>query len=140
MTVRWHGQEVMGRLRRAVMQSIISGAESVREEAVRSILEPPKTGRIYRRRGVEHQASAPGEAPASDLGHLANSIVIEVNQLNLSATVIAGTELKAGKEYAASLEFGTARVRARPYMRPALELKRNLIEIAVAKATLDALG
>ena len=34
----------------------------------------PATGKVYKRGKVLHQASAPGEAPATDLGFLVNSI------------------------------------------------------------------
>jgi hypothetical protein len=68
------------------------------------------------RKGVEHQASAPGEAPHTDLGHLANSIqVVETGALS--------AEVQVGSEYGAALEFGTVdgRIAARPFLTPAME-------------------
>src|SRR5262245_7162584 len=112
--VDWRGDEVAASLRQAVMRAVIRGTEEVRNEAIRLVQSPPKTGRIYTRRGVEHQASAPGEAPATDTGRLVNSITTEYDEQNLSGKVSANTE------YAEYLEYGTARMDARPFMRPAL--------------------
>ena len=49
----------------------------VRNEATitfRAGMLGPHTGRIYRRRGKPHQASAPGEYPAKDTGRLLASL------------------------------------------------------------------
>jgi hypothetical protein len=113
---------------------VINGTESVRAEAVRLIESPPKTGRIYRRRGVEHQASAPGEAPAADTGTLAGSIITEFDRSELLGTVAATAV------YAQALELGTPRIRPRPYMRPALIAKAHIIERDMANAALAALN
>lgn len=69
------------------------------------------TGRIYRRGSVTHQASAPGEAPASDTGVLLNSIYHERTS---PLTAIAGSRLA----YAAHLEFGTRNIGRRPAWMP----------------------
>lgn len=65
-----------------------------------------------------HRASAPGESPASDTGNLANSIkhteaVITTNSVTASVTVNA--------RYGRALEFGTKKIKPRPYLRPASE-------------------
>lgn len=69
------------------------------------------TGRIYRRGGVSHQASAPGEAPAPDSGVLRGSIYHERTG-PLSA--VAGSRLA----YASYLEFGTRNIAPRPAWIP----------------------
>lgn len=69
----------------------------------------PKTGRIYKRRKkAPHQASAPGESPASDSPNLYPSIisVIEAN----SFEALIGTPV----EYAVYLEQGTDTMEPRP--------------------------
>lgn len=66
---------------------------------------PARTGRIYPRRSVRHQASAPGEAPAPDQGFLKGSI----------ASVPLGrfaTRVGSSASYAAALEFGSVRFKA----------------------------
>lgn len=134
MTVKWRGQEIAAKVRAAAMRGVVRGTENVRNEAIRLVLSPPKTGRIYRRRGVEHQASGPGEAPASDLGRLVNSIITSYRVPELTGIVSARTA------YAAALEFGTARLEPRPYMRPALLTKKDEIEADIAREIREALG
>lgn len=68
-------------------------------------------GKSGRRYGA-HVASAPGEAPAVDTGHLRNSVQVQRPE-TFEALVTVGAE------YAAHLEFGTRRMEARPYMGPA---------------------
>jgi len=99
----------------------------------KAIQGPPKTGRKYQRGTVVHQASAPGQAPATDTGFLVSSIYNE-DRGYLSKAI--GSRL----EYAFYLEFGTRKIAARPSWVPAVEraipnmLKRVNIAIAKAKA------
>lgn len=74
----------------------------------------PKSGRVY----GAHQASAPGEAPAMDTGHLANSAVVEM-------TGETAAMLGYNADYAPHLEFGTAKMQARPFLGPAVEAERD---------------
>lgn len=128
MTVEWNGPEVTARVRQAVQRGLVRGGEDVRTEALRLILETAKTGRLYRRRSVTHQASAPGEAPASDTGTLVSRVVVDYSRLGgLVVSVGAHTA------YAAYLEFGTRRMAPRPFMRPALAAKAKGIEADVAR-------
>lgn len=92
---------------------IQQAAERTAAQARTAIQSPPKTGRIYRRHGRIHQASAPNEAPATDTGFLVNSI----------ATRRGGRlswEVLAAASYAAYLEMGTMRMAPRPFLMPAL--------------------
>lgn len=92
---------------------------------VRLEMAKPKTGREYRRgKKRVHVASAPGEAPAVDMGLLSNSIRVERTEL-LTAEVSAGTE------YAEPLEFGTVKMAARPFMGPGAEHVRPRFNSAV---------
>ena len=133
MTVRLNEAEIMARALQGVRHGIVACAEAVRNEAVSAVLSPPKTGRIYRRRGVEHQASAPGEAPASDTGRLANSIRTSYRENGLVGVVSASTA------YAAYLEFGTVKMEPRPFMRPALARRRESFEATIASFVRAAL-
>lgn len=87
------------------------------EVEIKKSMASAKHGRLYRvsKTGKPHQASAPGEAPAMDTGALANSIHTEMIG---PLTGIVYTN----QEYAAALEFGFARLAARPFMRPAVEI------------------
>lgn len=105
--------------------------------AVIDQLSRPGSGRLYRRRGVTHQASAPGEPPAVDRDFLRGSAGLD--------TVDRAVRVGVGAPYAEALEFGfvagtqspdiavvnpgvgvgLARplrvLQPRPFMRPALE-------------------
>jgi hypothetical protein len=61
-----------------------------------------------------HQASAPGEAPARDSGHLLS--MMRVKSENVIGGVIIRYEAHA--LYAKYLEFGTRNMAPRPFMRP----------------------
>lgn len=106
--------------------------ESV-NDVKKAIQGPPKTGRKYQRGTVVHQASAPGQAPATDTGFLVSSIYNE-DRGYLSKAI--GSRLP----YAFYLEFGTRKIAPRPSWVPAVEraipkmLKRVNIAIAKAKA------
>lgn len=122
MSVEWNANAVIERVMTAAMRGVVRGTESVRTEAIRLMQETPHTGRIYRRRGVTHQASAPGEPPAVDTGRHINSITTEYDQAQLAGTVVFRAK------YAAALEYGTSRMAPRPYARPALANMRDSIE------------
>lgn len=77
-------------------------------------MQGPKTGRIYRRGKKEHQASAPGEAPAIDYGVLVNSIQLDFPRPGVGVVY-------TNTEYAPVLEFGGIRMEARPFFKPAAE-------------------
>lgn len=115
--VKWFGDDLKSKIRQAAMRGVIDGTESVIEEGNSMIMDGQKTGRVYRRRGVEHQASAPGEAPASDTGRLVQSARSEYSPADLSGDAIWSTE------YAKAQEEGTAKMAPRPYARPALANK-----------------
>lgn len=111
-------------------QGLHASALVVQNEARRLVLKGPKTGRIYRAgTSTEHQASAPGEAPASDTGTLVRNIVAEADLTKISARVIAKTA------YSFFLEHGTRRMKARPFLSKALENKKRQI-VAIIQASL----
>lgn len=134
MTVTWNDGPLLQRLRQAAMRGVVSGTEEVRNEMISLILNTQKTGRVYRRRGVQHQASAPGEPPASDTGRLVNSTTTDYDQAKLMGTVTARTA------YAAALEYGTVRMAPRPYARPAAANTKEFIEKAVGDEVASALA
>lgn len=91
--------------------------------AVAGIEGGPKSGRTYRRGNVTHQASAPGQYPASDTGGLAGSVRFELPQPgNMTGRV--GTSVA----YGPMLEFGTSRMAARPWLMPSFERAKIGVE------------
>lgn len=121
MTVTWDVDGTIDNVRSAAFRGVADAVEAIKNNAVNKILSGTKSGLIYRRRGVDHQASAPGEAPASDTGRLAQSARTELNPQEISGRVIFSTA------YAAALEFGRedGSIAARSYARPALAEERE---------------
>jgi HK97 gp10 family phage protein len=119
---------------RAIELTMKGAAQIVANDARASVQRGPKTGRIYttrfaRRRDtgrlfptedrVPHQASAPGEPPATDTGKLVGSIVADAE--GLRAWVVARSV------YAIWLEYGTSSMAPRPFLVPAAERNRQRI-------------
>ena len=105
-----------GILTRAVADS----AAQLRETA-RDLLGKPGTDR----------PSRPGEPPRVDSGQLRDSIFARAQGF----TAEVGTDLAYGRH----LEFGTARVAARPWLHPAFEASKARIKARLAKAARRAL-
>jgi len=109
-----------------VEEALAATAYSV-EADIKTAMAEPKTGELYKRGKRMHQASAPGEAPAIDTGMLVNSIsVTKEAPLRYAVTAAA--------EYAIHLEYGTHKMAARPFMRPAMERAKPVLRDLVAKA------
>lgn len=128
MAVEWFGDAIMERLTRAAMRGVINGTERVKDTIVSKIMNPPKTGRIYRRGGVSHQASAPGQPPANDRGNLVKSVTTSYDHERVSGTV------NVGAAYAEALERGTEKMEPRPYARPSLMENEQAIREEITKA------
>lgn len=99
-----------------VGKAVDATALEVRGDIVKGYNKGPATGRVYRRGkgrnlSATHQASAPGEAPMTDTGRLANSVTFKSTG-PLSAEV--GSEVK----YGPFLEFGTRHIAKRPLWVP----------------------
>lgn len=129
MPVEWN-ESLLPEIEAGAYQGIVMGTNRLSNEGNRLIRSGSRTGRIYRRRGVTHQASAPGEPPAFDIGRLTGSARQEFDRNLLQGTAIWSTG------YALRLElgfFGTdSRGRRyqqepRPFARPALENTREAI-------------
>ena len=103
---------------KAINNAVALLAYGALADAQKSIQKGAKTGRTYKRRNVTHQASAPGEAPASDTGRLVAS-----GRVDQPETFVANMVFSA--QNAGYLEYGTRRMAARPFMRPAGEAQRD---------------
>ena len=101
-----------------IAQIVNGTAQNIRTHAIKSIQRGTKSGLVYEKTSPKrtHKSSAPGEAPATDTGRLANSINAEID--GKKAEIVADTE------YAAWLEFGTQSIEPRPFMLPAMEKER----------------
>jgi hypothetical protein len=112
------------RIRQRLGRAVTDTVESL-QERIEGKMRAPKSGRVYRRPGGQHQASAPGEAPAIDTRALIESGHIEPTG-ELSA------DLVYDDPSAVRLELGTVRMAARPFMGPAMEEERPEFEHRVA--------
>lgn len=86
-------------------------ADYMAENMKKSILTGAKSGQQYYSNGKRHQSSSPGQAPANNSGALVRSIKVKKNGLNATISI--------EKDYAIFLEFGTSKMRARPFIIPA---------------------
>lgn len=106
-------------IRSAVKRGLQQWGYLIVSEAQKSIQTGPKTGRVYVRGGLSHQASAPGEPPASDTGRLAASGRYELIGNGNVLQIVFGTD------YAFYLEYGTSTMAARPFIRKAVKKTRK---------------
>lgn len=114
MTMRWYGDEIIARVRAGANRGVVAWIGIVEQRAVDLINNPPKSGRVYVRRGVKHQASAPGEAPATDQGTLVNARRIDLLPEQLAA------RLAFTAAHAPYLQYGTRKMAPRPFADRAL--------------------
>lgn len=106
---QWRGTQVMDAVRGAASRGLDKGMVILHKEVVRLITKTPKTGRMY----GSHQASAPGEPPATHFGtHLAGFKIQKTGPLKAS---LINTDPNHAR-----LELGTQNMRPRPHMIPAL--------------------
>jgi HK97 gp10 family phage protein len=129
VTIRLEGSEQLQRelrrlsddLREEAGRTVLATAIEMRADIVTSIQRGPASGVTYKKSNPTrtHTASAPGQPPMSDTGRLANSITFD-RLGDLTATV--GSALN----YAPWLEYGTSRMAARPFFRPAVERMRPI--------------
>lgn len=102
------------RVKTPSLRALYEAGEVVREDAKQSIL----AGAVS---GPGHVPSLPGEPPNADTHELDLSLDTIINQSRLSVSVVSRAP------YGGYLEFGTSKMAARPYLRPALQRNRNRI-------------
>ncbi len=133
--IKWRGKQVFT-LASKVNVTAMKKAGFVVERNVKKLLSKIGTGREYIRgkkrhskQARIHRASVAGQPPSLDTGILRASIFTDVSVKNrnvigkvgpdvehIAAEQSAGTDV----EYGLYLELGTAKMRARPFLRPGL--------------------
>lgn len=111
-------------MRRAASETyrdLYAAGEVIRKDAADSIKEGAVSGPL-------HVPSEPGEPPNADTHQLGMSIDVVVNPGAKTVSVVSRAP------YAAFLEFGTSKMAARPYLRPALLRNRNRVVMGVVNA------
>ncbi|MDR2790223.1 MAG: hypothetical protein LBB59_04545 [Campylobacteraceae bacterium] len=104
---------------KALKNALKLSAALVAADAVKSIGEVSKGDKKVKRGKKWHTISKEGDAPNRDRGRLLESINIKVNDTS--------AEVRANVNYAAALEKGTKKMKARPFLEPALEKNRKKI-------------
>lgn len=100
---------------------ISKAATSLEKELKDSITKGVKSGKPYKRGKRVHISSAPGESPATDTSKLLNSI--RAKRINKNAY-----EVIIGALYAGILEFGSSRMKPRPFIIPAVNKISKLLD------------
>ena len=118
---------VLLNVRRALLQS----GNYVKKSMTDSMQKTAKTGRLYKRGGVTHRASAPGEAPAVDTGRLVGSINIDFQPTKY---YVDSGVLPVEIDYARHLEYGTRKMEPRPFVAPARAKAKPVAEDNMGKA------
>jgi hypothetical protein len=121
------------RTREAVFKVLQQGGQLIADATAEKIIDGPKSGRLYKsqwRKGAKHRASAPGEAPASDSGRLAQSQTWVGSESTLTVDVGTATP------YAADLELGTpdGRIEPRPSLGPSFREIAPRVQRAIVVA------
>jgi hypothetical protein len=129
-------QAVLGAIDKIAFTAVRRVAIEYQREVKRLMRDSPATGRVYPSRTGRglHRASAPGEPPAPDTKTLLKAVTFAMGRgpgNEWEAT--AGVTGKAA-EYAAALEYGTARILPRPAWRPAFQVAIERGNEILAKA------
>jgi HK97 gp10 family phage protein len=103
-------------------KALLTGGQLVAASAKESVLEGGSSGP-----GGRHIPSLPGNPPNADTGYLAANIQAEPRR-SLLVTITSYAR------YSKWLEFGTSRMAARPFMRPALQKNIATIKSLVRNA------
>ena len=98
---------------------------------VRKKMTIPGKGIVYKRGGITHRASSPGDPPARDQSHLIDSAAKEIEWRGKTCIGTVGTDSK----YARALEFGYAprNLLPRPAWRPAIYENKEKIKKIFSK-------
>lgn len=123
--------------KRELAAALYLGGLKIEENAKGSIAEGGKSGKAYKRGNRTHIASAAGEAPATDYGRLVTSFNVSAKARGLQVDITSGGGAVA---YAVDLEFGTSKMAARPFMKPALDKALNYIHARMEKAVQRAIA
>ena len=118
--LKWYGEQVKARIISNVEIRLKEAGEIVKEEAKKSMPTSLSTGEDVSR-------SAPGDPPFRQTDELYKSVFSELQPKQLAVKI--GTPLKYGRY----LEFGTSKMRWRPWLVPALAKSMAKIRMIFAK-------
>lgn len=109
-----------------VMQEALEmSGKKVQREAKILINTSTPTGRMY----GKHRASAAGQPPATDTGNLVRNINVKKERNLVKVGILDQKAI-----YGAYLEFGTSKMGARPWLKPATDKSSDYIMKSFALA------
>ena len=102
-------------LKADIVDELTIGVVLIRNRILLSMRNTKRASWFYMRSGQRHYPSAPGSPPAIDRGELIRAITMDadINSVEVGAT--------AGAPYAQNLEDGTKKMKARPWLQPAVD-------------------
>lgn len=112
---------------REIAKQLYAVGQEIELDAERSITSGSVSGK-------GHIPSAPGQPPNADTRLLDGNI-----ETKLENAYIPRVTVTSHAPYSAALEYGTEKMEARPFMRPALERNRDKIAKAVARGVNTAI-
>lgn len=129
---------ISGQTGRLVGQAVRRGGQAIADTAADSIEEITPGGRVYKSKGDKtklHYAAPEGAAPNADTGALHQSIT---SVMTHDGPDRYRSEAGPGEniDYAKHLEFGTSKMKPRPFMGPAFDVNKKSIEASIRKAIL----
>lgn len=105
-----------------IARGVVDATNFLHQKIVLDIQRGSRTGRIYKRKNRKHQASAPFEPPKTDTGTLIRGIKPRITRSGMTGEVLSTAR------YAKDLEYGTRRMKPRPYLRSNLRrYKREIV-------------
>lgn len=123
MTAKSHSdrlKRMAARTPQEVARALYSAGQLIELDAERSIT----SGAVS---GANHIPSNPGQPPNADTHFLDSNIETEIGGPGL-------VTVTSKANYSAALEYGTSRMAARPFMRPAVERNRKKVVQMVGDA------
>lgn len=107
-------------VQREIGKAIFAGGQAIQVEAQLSITRGSVSGK-------GHVPSKPGQPPSGDTGILDGAIeTVQTDPLTV--------EVSSNAPYSVALEYGTSKMAARPFMRPAAEKERSNVARLTAEA------
>jgi HK97 gp10 family phage protein len=129
-------REAKAGIERKLARGLNARAEALRAEIFNLVEQSSPTRSGIQYPDLPNRSSAPGEPPAYQSGRLAESIAVlsRATPAELVSTVGPRPQAFTSRApYPVFLEFGTRRMKPRPFMRPAVAAFRQKIKGAIAR-------
>lgn len=133
--------KVAPQVEHSLVNTIKLCCEKVRSDIQESMAKTPidnSKNYFTNNKTVAHHPSMPGNPPAIDTDNLRNSIRYEIHEEGKEVYGIVGSS-QLDENYAVYTEYGTSKMKPRPWLRPAMRDNNEFIRNNIAKAVKDTL-